>query len=563
MRIKFFLYGLLPIVICLLYVNKLLSLDTNLITVFDEGFYYLTIWKIKHGIINDSLSLWAFIVNTTCSEKITSSILNLRYLRFFLQIATIGIFAYISSFYLYKKGILNTLINFVLYSSLVFLFGYSTLGDKVITYNELQAFFLSTMIALFLISTVYQTFERFIFYFIIGFLSFLSFITIPPSGFLVSTAIIVMLLVQYWSQKKKITHLLFFFLTGFIVSLLFTHFFILNLNVAFHNMMMSMQKLSNSNRGYDPISLILNLLFYFRNFFIITSLLLGVTFLYFNLSKFTKHWVAYLFFLLSFIVLVAYQKKPIMALSTILAFPFIMFVFLKFTNKFNNSIHTIFTFEILINVFLFLSPLISAIGTNTDLSGKMVLFILPWSVLFAELFYSIKVVIEFQNLKWIIIVCLSIIIFQPMKTFVFDFKNRTTNYSFIEYKPISEIKLNKSQFIYFNKVDEILKNYNYKAKKDVIFATTFDHMTICAFDAIPCETYQLPNDFIGERDKKRLLKPDFIFLDKYDYDMMSDSIRTLDWKFPENYDRYFVGTPDPDCLWDNQRWLYCSKNRKI
>jgi len=77
MRIKFFLYGLLPIVVCLLYVNKLLSLDTNLITVFNEGFYYLTIWKIKHGIINDSLSLWAFIVNTTCSEKITSSILNL------------------------------------------------------------------------------------------------------------------------------------------------------------------------------------------------------------------------------------------------------------------------------------------------------------------------------------------------------------------------------------------------------------------------------------------------------------------------------------------------------
>jgi len=563
MRIKFFLYGLLPIVVCLLYVNKLLSLDTNLITVFDEGFYYLTIWKIKHGIVNDSLSLWALIVNTTCSEKITSSILNLRYLRFFLQIATIGIFAYISSFYLFKKGIINTFVNFILYSSLVFLFGYSTLGDKVITYNELQAFFLSTMIALFLISTVYQTFEKFIFYFIIGFLSFLSFVTIPPSGFLVSTAITAMLLIQYWSQKKKIIYVLFFFVTGFIVSMLLTHFFILNLNDAFHNLMISMQKLSNLNRGYDPISLILNLLFYFRNFFIITSLLLGVTFLYFNLSKYGKHWVACLFFILSFIVLVSYQKKPIMALSTILAFPFVMFVLLKFTNKCIDSIHSFFSFEILIKVFLFLSPLISAIGTNTDLSGKMVLFILPWSVLFAELFNGLKVDSEFQKLKWIVIICLSIIIFQPMKTFVFDFKNRTTYYSFDEYKPISGVKLNKFQFDYFSRVNHIFKNYNYVAKKDVIFATTFDHMTICAFDAIPCETYQVPNDFIGERDKKRLLKPDFIFLDKYDYDMMFDSIKTLDWEFPENYDRYFVGTPDPDCLWDNQRWLYCSKNRKI
>ena len=59
--------------------------------------------------------------------------------------------------------------------------------------------------------------------------------------------------------------------------------------------------------------------------------------------------------------------------------------------------------------------------------------------------------------------------------------------------------------------------------------------------------------------KKRLLKPDFIFLNKYDYKMISDSKILLDWGFPENYDKYFVGTPDPNSIWDSQRWLYCLK----
>jgi len=560
MKNKIWLYWFIPLIVSILYIDSFLRLNTNLITVFDEGFYYLSIWKIKHGIINEGLSLWALMVDAICSEKITSSILNLRYVRFFFQITSIGIFAIISLFYLVKKKILDSFIEYVLYLSLVFWLGYSTLGDKIITYNELQSSFLSLIIGLFLLSTVYQTSKRFLLYIIIGFFSFLSFVTIPPSGVLISISILILLGVQYWSQKKKMIYIFLFFLLGFIISALCIHFFILDLKLVFHNMLVSTNKISNSNRGYDPISLAINLMFYFRDFFIITCLLLGVSFLYINLNKFTKYWVACLFFLFSVIILVFYQKKPIMALSTIWAFPFLLFVLWKFTNRPISSINSFFTFDVLIKVFLFLSPLISAIGTNTDLSGKMILFILPWSVLFAELFNGIRS--EREKLKWIVIVCLSIMIFQPVKTITIGFKTKMANYYFNEYKPISGIKLNKPQFEYFNRINQIFKNYSYKAEKDVIFATTFDHMTICAFDAIPCETYQVPNDFIGERDKNKLAKPDFIFLDKYDYDMMSDSIKSLGWGFPEDYDKYFVGTPDQGIQWDNQRWLYCLKVKR-
>ena len=120
MKFKSTIFWIIPITICLLYLDKYLQLDKNLNTSFDEGFYYLSIWKIKHGIINEGLSLWALMVDAICSEKITSSILNLRYVRFFFQITSIGIFAIISLFYLVKKKILDSFIEYVLYLSLVF-----------------------------------------------------------------------------------------------------------------------------------------------------------------------------------------------------------------------------------------------------------------------------------------------------------------------------------------------------------------------------------------------------------------------------------------------------------
>ena len=197
------LYLLIPLFICLLYIEKLFKLNTNLQTNFDEGFYFLSIWKVKHGILNEGLSLWTLLINATCSEKISSTILNLRYLRFFTQITTITIFTCITSFYLVKKGILNTLLKIILYISLVFWIGYFTLEDKIITYNELQSFFLSVMIALFLLSTVCQSKTELYIYFIIGFISFLSFVTIPPSGIIVSISIFIMILTKYWNYKKK------------------------------------------------------------------------------------------------------------------------------------------------------------------------------------------------------------------------------------------------------------------------------------------------------------------------------------------------------------------------
>jgi len=562
MKFKSTIFWIIPITICLLYLDKYLQLDKNLNTSFDEGFYYLSIWKVRHGINNEGLSLWTLILNATISKNISSSVLNLRYISFFLQVVTIVLFSFISSIYLFKKEILDNSVKKYLYFCLVFWLGYSTLGGGIITYNELQSFLLSLMIGLFLLASVYQNSKEFIFCFLIGFLSFLSFVILPPSSVLVSIGILLLLWIRYFNQKKRVILLYSVFIFGFIISALCIHFLILDLNVVIKNMFISAHKLSNLNKGYDIISLLIKLSFYFRDFFIITCLLLGISFLYSIFYENINKGIAIFFLFGSIIIFVIYQKKPVMSLSTIWAFPFILFILLKIKTKSICLISSFLNFNVLIRVFLFIFPLISAFGTNTDLNGKMILFILPWSLLFAELYNNIRINKEDQMLKWILISCLLIMVFQPIKVIISNFKNNPTNYYFNEYKPISGMILNVSQFQYFNRINKILKTYNYKANQDVFFSTTFDHMTICTFEAVPCETFQLPIDFIAEKNKNSLLKPDFIFLNKYDYDMMSDSIKILNWGFPENYDKYFVGTPDPVCIWDNQRWLYCLKNKK-
>jgi hypothetical protein len=257
-----------------------------------------------------------------------------------------------------------------------------------------------------------------------------------------------------------------------------------------------------------------------------------------------------------------YQKKPALQISTIWAFPCVLYMSLTLYKNNIHNIKNLLNFNLLLYVFLFCAPLISAFGTNTDLGGKILLFILPWGVLYAIVNKQLKFKTEYLGIKEIFIICTIIMTFQPLHDIYINLRHQKQVYYFNKYKPVSGMQLNKYQYEYFNRVNGILKKYNYKQDKDVMFSTTFDHMTICTFNAVPCENYQLPNHFLAEQNKRRLAKPDFILLNKYDYDTMSDSIASLKWGFPENYDKYFVGTPDPNCIWDNQRWLYCSKNKK-
>jgi len=539
---------LIPMVF-FLYAFNFYQLDKSLYTIYDEGYFYLTIWKVKNGIQNIGVSQWPYFINSIFNDEITSDILYLRYIGYFTGVFSIISFAII--ILLYLKNELQPKEK-ILYLIVVTLMGYFSLGGIIISFNQIQEFLLLMMIGFFLLSVKYSKYSYW-FWGFIGFFSFLSLLIIFPSGLIITIGLFILQLLRGFDNKKIYFTIILFFV-GFFISVVNIHFFVVDIITIKENIIDGAINIMGSDRGYNPMSHITRLLFFFRDFFIDICLLIGAYGISLLIKIYTKKWVSEMFFLISILIFTFYQKQPVMYFSSLLAFPILLFAIIQIYNKI--SFRLIFTSEILILLFLFITPILSAIGTNTALSIKMVAFILPWSVLYIKIWKAQKY--KFVDLKFLILIILIVSVVVPFKNVIFENEKL---YKFTDEKPISNMKLNRIQKEYFDRVYSILLDYQYRPQKDIIFATTFDHMTICAMDAVPSETFQLPNDFLVFKNKKKIKRPDFIFLNNYDYEMMSDSLAKLNWGFPQNYEKYYVGTPDPDAIWKSERWLYCRKSK--
>ena len=65
-----------------------------------------------------------------------------------------------------------------------------------------------------------------------------------------------------------------------------------------------------------------------------------------------------------------------------------------------------------------------------------------------------------------------------------------------------------------------------------------------------------------------MLKPDFVFLSQWDSIVVAKELQEMPWGWPEEFDVYFVGTPEPEnASWVlnpelEKRTLYCRKSLK-
>ena len=430
---------------------------------------------------------------------------------------------------------------------------YFSIGDMIITYNYLQEFNL-LMIALF--SLLSYRLQKPYWQILSGFFSFMSLLIILPSGLLVSLASITLLILLYIKNIKKILNSVLFFVVGFFLSAAFVHVFIVDIQTIYQNMYTGTTSLLNANRGYGPFDHVFRLLFYFRDFFIQISLVLGLYAVSYVVTKKTKPFLGWLLFALGLLIFIYYVKKPAFNISTLWAFPIVLYVLqFLYTNDLSFSSIRKMNFEnVLINTFLFLLPLISVFGTNTPYASKMIVFILPWSLLLFNLYLVNNISV---NYKTIVLTVLAIPFLIVVKNF--ELKN-DYSYRLPVDGPASDMYLNHTQFQYFNKVDSLFNAYNFQKNQDYVFATTGDHMTIVAFRAKALETFQLPEDFLQYRKKDMLPSPKFIFMTAYDKQMLSDEFKKLDWGFPKDFDVYFIGTTDPGTIHKSERWLYCKKN---
>ncbi|MDD3320934.1 MAG: hypothetical protein PHS59_05770 [Paludibacter sp.] len=561
---KAHLIYLLSIVVLIIYAFKLTQFNKNLDSIYDEGFLFLKIQAASQGIIEGG-SQWAMFVDTFFGSRISGNILYLRIAGYFVHLTSILLFAFISLRYLKRKCDfaleINEKIEYLLF---VMLFGTLALGGIVISYNALQEFFLISMLLSFLDSTISKNKKNiFAEYYLIGFLSFFAIMTILPSGILVLCCLILLMLQYYIKDIKMIISNLIFVFIGFLTATVLFHFFIADIGDVFVAMKHTANNITKLNRGYDPLSFLLKIIFYFRDYYIHISVLIGLSVISYFVMHYTKKIVGFMFFLLSLVLVVLYLRKPLIETTTLLSFSFIVLFFLLNVKNKSFKIKEIFNFETLLLIFLFFYPLISSIGTNVSLAGKMSKFILPWSLLLFIMMNKLKIKDEYHEYtSYIKIYLIVIIAFLPFRSIYSSVSHlKTEKLVFDKQKPISNMIITSKQKEYFDKVYDIMSVYDYK-KGDVIFSTQLDHMTIVAFDAIPAGLFFQPMDYNADGNKLSLPKPDYLLLTEFDLKLISENLKMQNWGFPEQFDTFFVGTPEViKTSYSTTRILYCRRSK--
>ena len=95
----------------------------------------------------------------------------------------------------------------------------------------------------------------------------------------------------------------------------------------------------------------------------------------------------------------------------------------------------------------------------------------------------------------------------------------------------------------------------------------FDYCCLYAFDAVNAANYHQVQNF-AYFPKDKMLEPDFIFLCPWDSIVMAKDLEQMPWGWPEEFDAYYVGTPEPDgAPWVlnpelETRTLYCRRALK-
>ena len=525
---------------------------------------FLKIQEARQGHV-EGISQWNALVNVFFGEKISINLLFLRYANYYTHLFAVILFSVASSRFLFKRGILDTLERKALYICIIFLFGGLSLSSIIIAYNTLQEFFLIAVVSFFLMATSTSFKKSILHYFAVGVFSFFAIITILPSGILVLGSVVVMLWLKYFKEWKIALVYSTLILLGLLFSGVGFHFFIVDLHTVFISMVQTSKILTSINDGHDFLSMLVKIILYLRDFYMGISLLLGLTAIYFFIEKFSKRWIAVAIFIFSVICFSIYQKKPEMVLTTFIAFPIILLLLAVVNEKFFILKKKNISSNVILYIFLFFLPLISSIGTNVYLGLKMQCFILPWGVLLMLLIWdeSIKnkYIIQKNMLLWYFLL---MSVNYPIQNLLHDVSSAGHDkLFFMKEKPISQIEITKQQKEYYDNVYHIIKQYGYK-KRDVIFSTQLDHMTIVAVDGTPCGLYFLPSNFLIEPNKALLKKPSFLFLTKYDLVMMSDSLKSMDWGFPVAYDSIYVGSPETTKMsYSTERTLYCLKNRNV
>ena len=388
-------------------------------------------------------------------------------------------------------------------------------------------------------------------------LGFAIFIIIP-AALAILACVTLLITITHWGDWRKIVLYIGSGVVGVLLTCLYMHVVVCPLGDILDAMLFTATYIGKSGYHYDGASFIMQYALFFRDCLFVILAFVGS---YWLSRRIEIKWIGGIAYVAMILIYTHYQVRPLISPSMfMMSIPLIPFLFSDLDNFKWSDLRKAETWFYL---FVFAYPFIASFGTNTALSGRIHCFVAAWLFLWFE--YEQKHPKEDYRRVYAAVLILFVL---PLTNVVKEYNNRDDSHHFTRgNKYFAEIALTEKQADYFNNVYDILEKYNYQPKQSVILTAGYDYCCLYAFDAVNAANYHQVQNF-AYFPKEKMIEPDFIFLCKWDSIVMAKDLEEMPWGWPEEFDKYYVGTPEPDgASWVihpelETRYLYCRKSLK-
>ena len=518
-------------------------------TLYDEGSHCLDMLSSLSGgaIPGDDRTWWSDIFLTLLGREICSSVISLRVVKLCVAILTSLIFWFLTWDVAKSRG------EKLGYLSVILLFSILTMGDIMVCYNSMSQFlFVIGCGVLYRMNKTENDTHRILFAILLGCLLTFSLFAIIVSGVVVTAAMVFLIVYRYWKSWKQMFFVIGAMAGGLVVTLLWIHFFAVPLQQVWHNIMDIGHAITKVGRGYDPISMGVQMVLFLRDLTLCVITLIGINYLYEKVRYHSVRWIASLCYVGLFLVYAHYQTKPQVTASMLLCVVWVQALWVKYHAKAEKiEWKHIFRYEHVFNIFLIAFPMLAVLGTVVYIGLKMTWFIIPWVLLAWRLGFAEKR--NIMRAETLIVISLLMLI--PS---IKNFRSIDPSQKVIQSGPFEGIHLTQEQACHFEQVDSILSEYDFKKNESIFFTTQLSMATVCYLEAIPCGFYFEAMSFLARADENTPI-PDYIFMNDFDHTIAAEYMHQIGWGWPEEFDKYYIGTPETatGLGYTTERWLYC------
>ena len=526
-------------------------------TAFDQAYMFLKLQEAYDGSYITGKSQWNLLAIHLFPYLDLTSKANSYLAAAILNWLTIVI-ATCTAMWLYDKR------RGLMYFALIFLvYFYNASRGMGLSYVTMQGSLLCWALCSFVLSCNSKNQRaQYVLAYVTGVLLGCSWFVILPGAALVSGGVLLVIVLTYWPEPIRMMRYVGYGLLGMFSTAAVVHLFVCPLNEIAQAMYETAQFFTKES-NYDGGSMLRMYASFIRHLVLMMASFAGIYYLSTLFKNKTVGQIIYAFLCLAYVYYTPKDRiDPYMTISSLVFIPY-LFTRVKDPDYRLTETRTYY------RVFLFLFPILAVAGTNTGVLGRLYLFVLPWLFLY---FDTIKDDSRYKVLLWPILLLFLIPSaglgnVSPLSTIqtnravkaanTYHFEKGNTNFA--------KVGINKTQCDYFERIDTLLKEYNYVPHQSTMFALAYDYSNIYVFDAVNVSHF-LMAQYFPYMDVSQTPAPDFMFLCRFDSASIGDALRAAPWDWPEKYDEYMVGCPEDTAVptWYNvpdisTRYLYCRR----